>query len=121
MAADRPPYTRYRRTRGRRDSVRCVSIARDHAVDLDGFTGARVRVGDEDSRRAPEPSARLSPADVLGGALRAVTLDHPDGLALVKGTVTDVVDSVGIKVLHKWAIQDSNLGPLPYQRSALTI
>jgi len=25
-----------------------------------------------------------------------------------------------VRAAHAWAIQDSNLGPLPYQRSALT-
>ena len=32
-----------------------------------------------------------------------------------RGNVNDLERPVG-----KWAIQDSNLGPLPYQRSALT-
>jgi hypothetical protein len=59
--------------------AKTLSLARDHAVELDGRAGARVEKDDE---QGP------SPMSVVGA---------------------------------KWAIQDSNLGPLPYQRSALTI
>ena len=66
------------------------SVARDHAIDLDGFAGGRVRIHHEHGRRPTEPGAHLALADVLGRALGAVGLDHPDVLALVKEAVADV-------------------------------
>src|SRR5437660_1368363 len=45
---------------------------------------------DEDLRRSTEPRADLGLADVLGGALGAVAVHHPNELPLVKRTVSDL-------------------------------
>ena len=77
-------------------SGRESGIARDHPIDLDGLAVARVGVHDEHRRRAAEPSAELTLADVLGRAQRAVSLDHPDWLALVEEAAADLVHGMGV-------------------------
>ena len=49
--------------------ARQLGFAREHAIDLDGFAGARVGVDDDDGGRPSKPRARLGHADVLAGAL----------------------------------------------------
>lgn len=67
-----------------------LRLARDHAVYLDRCAGLRVGVDHDHGRRSSKPCAHLTLADILGGTLRTVALRHPNGLALVEGTVAYV-------------------------------
>jgi hypothetical protein len=43
-----------------------------------------------------------------------------EGPEAYEQAIRSVPTSAGVRSPSRWAIQDSNLGPLPYQRSALT-
>lgn len=65
---------------------------------------------------APEEAPRESPIGTVNGTEGQKR--DPKRARRPPGTCTKPRD---LQAIREWAIQDSNLGPLPYQRSALTI
>jgi hypothetical protein len=83
----------------------------------------RAAAVEAEGRRYSNPAAQAA-ADLAAGAVSERRHDSPRTLAepfaasRLSGPDNKKPRRGGVR--GEWAIQDSNLGPLPYQRSALT-
>jgi hypothetical protein len=80
-----------------------LCVARDHAVDFDSLTVARIQVDNENRGGPAEPCAQLTFANEVGGSPRAVRFDDPDGLTLMELAISDACHLAPTIVIHSSA------------------